>query len=265
MLYQRRDHLAPRLIEFIEASLAADRAREEAARAAERQRLNRTRLVAAVMAILLGAAIILSYFVYDRSVREKTARQIADQRATELTVALGEARANLIWSRLEFKSLECELQPREVDAVWDLATGGPAVREAFLKQLANNHSLVLKFAQCPDPVLRALGLQLSTEQTHILIDAVIHTLKDTTDPKSLSSLLAIMQQFPVPLTSEQAQAALGSVLDVLMHDPSIFAVRKPLPLFVATCNRKPANLQSTPFSDRNYLQLKGIQTDIICN
>jgi hypothetical protein len=34
---------------------------------------------------------------------------------------------------------------------------------------------------------------------------------------------------------------------------------------VATCNRKPANLQSTPFSDRNYLQLKGIQTGIICN
>jgi hypothetical protein len=34
---------------------------------------------------------------------------------------------------------------------------------------------------------------------------------------------------------------------------------------VATCNRKPANLQSTPFSDRNYLQLTGAQTDIICN
>ena len=34
---------------------------------------------------------------------------------------------------------------------------------------------------------------------------------------------------------------------------------------VTTCNRKPANLQSTPFSDQNYLQLTGVQTDIICN
>jgi hypothetical protein len=36
-------------------------------------------------------------------------------------------------------------------------------------------------------------------------------------------------------------------------------------LGVATCNRNTANLQSTPFSDRNYLQLTGVQTGIICN
>lgn len=38
-----------------------------------------------------------------------------------------------------------------------------------------------------------------------------------------------------------------------------------LALTVATCNRKRLNLQSTPFSDRNYLQLTGVQTGIICN
>jgi hypothetical protein len=37
------------------------------------------------------------------------------------------------------------------------------------------------------------------------------------------------------------------------------------PLSVATCNRKPANLQSCVFFDRHYLQLKGVQTGIICN
>ena len=36
-------------------------------------------------------------------------------------------------------------------------------------------------------------------------------------------------------------------------------------LYVATCNPKRLNLQSTPFSDQNYLQLKGVQTGIICN
>ena len=40
---------------------------------------------------------------------------------------------------------------------------------------------------------------------------------------------------------------------------------KPPRLSVATCNRKRLNLQSSPFSDRNYLQLKGVQTGIICN
>jgi hypothetical protein len=34
---------------------------------------------------------------------------------------------------------------------------------------------------------------------------------------------------------------------------------------VATCNRKRLNLQSSPLSDRDYLQLKRVQTGIICN
>ncbi len=36
-------------------------------------------------------------------------------------------------------------------------------------------------------------------------------------------------------------------------------------LTVATCNRKRLNLQSSPLSDRDYLQLKDVQTGIICN
>ena len=36
-------------------------------------------------------------------------------------------------------------------------------------------------------------------------------------------------------------------------------------LIVATCNRKRLNLQSTPLSDRNYVQLKSVQTGIIRN
>jgi hypothetical protein len=38
----------------------------------------RTRIVASVMAVLLGVATVLGYFAYDRSVRERAARQEAD-------------------------------------------------------------------------------------------------------------------------------------------------------------------------------------------
>ena len=34
---------------------------------------------------------------------------------------------------------------------------------------------------------------------------------------------------------------------------------------VATCNRKPANLQSRVFFNRHYLQLTDPETDITCN
>ena len=54
----------------------------------------------------------------------------------------------------------------------------------------------------------------------------------------------------------------GGLSAGIMHPLSAVADH---PLRVATCNRKHLNLQSSPFSDRNYLQLKGVQTGIICN
>ena len=44
------------------------------------------------------------------------------------------------------------------------------------------------------------------------------------------------------------------------------AISKALdPLVVATCNRKPANLQSCVVFNRHYLQLTDPETDITCN
>lgn len=233
MLHKRRDHLAPHLIEFIEASITADRAKEEAERAAERRRLNRARFAASVMAVLFGAAILLSYFAYDRSVEaydrsveEKRARQeaerqttLADQRTSELTAALAEVRANAIWSRLELN---------EVDALWDLVTGEAATRAAFLKQLAENRSLVLRFAQHPDPVIRALGLKLTTEQRQALLDAVLDAIEGTTGSEALSQLLAAVQVLRVQLTPEQALRRLGRVLDVIIDGHSWMTSQEPL-------------------------------------
>ena len=57
------------------------------------------------------------------------------------------------------------------------------------------------------------------------------------------------------VTPDAAILSIGAVLfDPLSNE-----------LGVATCNRKPANLQSCVFFDRHYLQLKGVQTGIICN
>jgi uncharacterized protein YlxW (UPF0749 family) len=55
--------------------------------------------------------------------RREAERQttLADQSAKDLAAALAEVRANLIWSRLEFRT--DDLQPYEVGAIWDLVTG----------------------------------------------------------------------------------------------------------------------------------------------
>jgi hypothetical protein len=126
--------------------------------------------------------------------------------------ALADAQANLIWSRLEFTT--DELQPHEVDALWDLATAEPATRDAFLEQLAENHQLVLRFARFPDPVLRAFGLRLGAEQAAAALGPALDAFRatafpTTTDTRVLDAVRALAPQ----LGAEQARAALGRVLD----------------------------------------------------
>jgi hypothetical protein len=86
-----------------------------------------------------------------------------------------EAAASSIWRSLEFTT--DELQPHEVDALWNLATAEPATRAAFLGQLAENRPLVLRFAQRPDPVLRAFGLRLTAAQAQAALGPILGALR----------------------------------------------------------------------------------------
>jgi hypothetical protein len=222
LLAKRRADLELPLIEYIEASA-------ESARANETHRRRRTRAVMVAMALItllaIGGGVIAWWQRGEANLNAKEAQRqtaIADQRATDLTKALDEARANLIWSRLEFtKEFSNDLQPQEVDALWELASGGPSLREAFLKQLVHNRSLLLRLARRPEAVLRAFGLRLSAEQTQVMLDIVLDAIKQTTDPGQLAPLLAILQALPVRLTPEQALRPLGQILDVLVSEPSL--------------------------------------------
>ena len=139
-----------------------------------------------------------------RAVAEEN-RQLAEQRAEGLAVALTEAQANLIWSNLELSS--DSLAPEEIDALWRVGTVNEAVRKAFLRQLGENRSSVLKFARNPAPLLRALGLRFSREDAQALLDPVLAALNGGADPNTMRNLANAARAIPAQPTAEQVRQA----------------------------------------------------------
>jgi hypothetical protein len=106
LLATRASDLEPPLIEYIDASAAA-------ARANERRRRRRTRAIMLAMALVTLLAIgggAIAWWQRGEATRnaEEAQRQtaIADQRATDLTKALDEARANLEQARVQREVLQ---------------------------------------------------------------------------------------------------------------------------------------------------------------
>jgi hypothetical protein len=163
----------------------------------------------------------------EEAIRQRDAARQAQadaeaQRAATAAV-LADARANLIWSRLEFAT--AELQPHEVDALWDLATAEAATHAAFLKQMTENHPLVLRFAQRPDPVLRAFGWRLTPAQAEAALGRLLDMMGGATDSEALAAQAEAVQALTSKLIPAQAEAALGRLLDLLRRttDPTALA------------------------------------------
>ncbi len=125
-----------------------------------------------------------------------------------------ETRAALIWSRLDFEGTEDPRSEASVRALWDLATGNAAVRDAFLQQLAQDRYQVATLASGPASILRAFGLRPEPTAVQRLLGPVLDAIRQTTDPDQLQALAQAVQTLG-PNSPEQAQAALGPVLDAI--------------------------------------------------
>jgi hypothetical protein len=156
LIEQRPDFVHHNLRDYIGAS------QRRAQRAAQVRKL----VAVGALALAVVASIAAWGAKQSRGEAERQ-RLIAEEKAAGLEIALADARANLIWSDLEFNT--DRVGPGEIDALWRLATADQAVRKAFLRQLGESRSPVLKFVRRPEPVLRALGLTLSAEDARALL------------------------------------------------------------------------------------------------
>jgi hypothetical protein len=101
----------------------------------------------------------------------------------------------------------------EVDALWQLATSELPVRVAFLKQLSENRPLIPRLARHPAPVLRAFGLKLTPEQAQVALGPVLDAMRSSTNPYTLRWL--VEAAWVLSPTPGQTQAALSLVLDAM--------------------------------------------------
>jgi hypothetical protein len=180
------------------------RARDSLERLADvelRKERRRRQWTAAAAVVFLGVAVGAVW----QWLEARHQAEIAQQQLTE-------ARASLIWNRLEFG--RDQLQPHEVDALWDL-TPEPAVHAAFLRQMADNRPLVLKFIKHLEPVLRAFGLRLGAEQAWAALGPVLEAMRDTTYNDPLEAPARAVQALAPMLGAEQAPAALGQAFEGL--------------------------------------------------
>lgn len=130
----------------------------------------------------------------------------ANRRTTE------RASARAIWGDLDFAQ-QGELAAADLGGLWRLATARTPIRRAFLAELKADRDAVLRFSRRPVPVLRALGLRPSPEETQALLEALLDAMRTRREPPILRDLARALQEIPVLLTDEQAQAALAAALE----------------------------------------------------
>jgi len=184
----------------------------------DRNRLRFFETAAAILVLLLLAAVTLGLVAWQQ-------KNLALEEAAR-------ARASLIWNRLESRTNF--LQPAQIDALWELASeqspqrawwqlvyGRPSIQTAFLRQLAEDRTLVLRFARLPDPVLRAFGLHLPDEKARSMLGLLLGALRDTTEPDELRSLALAIRALPIQLTEEHEQTARCLILDRFKNIPPV--------------------------------------------
>ena len=123
--------------------------------------------------------------------RERTAKARAD-----------ETTAALIWSRLDFENTDDPKSNATVRALWDLANGSPAVRDAFLRQLALDRYQVDTVASAPTLIKRAFGLRPNIEDIARLVGPVLDAVRQTTDPYQLMAVAQAVQTLGPKLSAE---------------------------------------------------------------
>jgi hypothetical protein len=136
-------------------------------------------------------------------------------------------RAAMIWSELRFGqliSLRGSFDRHESNSLWDLTTTHPAIRAAFLSQLSADLTLIRKFTEKPDSILRGFGLRVSTQDAELLLNSLLKASPKTDQLKLADALRALAPY----LQPTQAEVALNTVLRTLPLDPAYIRTELPI-------------------------------------
>jgi hypothetical protein len=124
-----------------------------------------------------------------------------------------DVQASNIWSQLNATS--GDLTQYEADALFSLIEAKPAVRAAFLRQLSEVPSHVIKFAYRADAVIRAFRPPLTAPENRAVLERVVAAAGSTTDGGQLLTLALAAQALDPPLTARETRAVLARVLAVI--------------------------------------------------
>ena len=125
--------------------------------------------------------------------------------------------AKVIWSEIGSSSDTYFLTPRQRNAFWQVAGSEPRVREKFVGWLSEDPDLAARFGTYAAIISRAIGLgwPQTAEQAQAALGHVLDAIGKTTGSDPLGALARAVQALAPKLTAEQAQAALGRVLDAI--------------------------------------------------
>ena len=141
----------------------------------------------------------------------------AKARADETTAAL-------IWSRLDFEGTDDPKSNATVRALWGKGRGVPAVRDAFLRQLALDRYQVDTVASAPTLIKRAFGRRPNIGDIARLVGPVLDAVRQgTTDPYQLMAVAQAVQTLGPKLSAEHAGTAIDVARTVLARtdEPSV--------------------------------------------
>src|SRR5271166_3188206 len=125
--------------------------------------------------------------------------------------------AKVIWSEIGSSSDTYFLTPRQRNAFWQVAGSEPRVREKFVGWLSEDPDLAARFGTYAAIISRAIGLgwPQTAEQAQAALGHVLDAIGKTYASNPLGELAQAVQALAPKLTAEQAQAALGRVLDAI--------------------------------------------------
>jgi hypothetical protein len=189
-----------------------ERDAEQARKLADAHTIARRTLIGAGMALTfaIAAGAFGFYAQVERRIADKNAEEALKQRdaADSALAQTQEALGRSIWAKFDFG--DQDLQPPEIDGLWEAAQASGSQRTGFVQPLiAGEPGIVAKFVRRPDVIMRSLGLSWRSAEP------ILKAVSVEQNPRVLTRLVHAAEALPVALTAEQAQAALPRILTAI--------------------------------------------------
>ena len=153
-----------------------------------------------------------------RTIVEETQQRVEAERRTACQV-----KAARIWARLDDN--DGSNSPATIQALWNLATGGTQIHEAFLEQIAGSANLDDRLGTGIVNLGRALGVRPHAREIQQLWDLIVRTVSPAATLQYLRSLCQAAETLRPKLTPEQAESGLGSILAEIQNTLSLKRLR----------------------------------------